>query len=716
MSGAIAMGAHKVTGLANGSAADDAAAFGQITGAPDATTSAKGIVELANDLGGTAASPTVVGLHLAGDTSIGHKLTSVSAPTAGTDAANKDYVDAAIFGLTPCSADLATNGPLPTCTGSGTGVLTITATGTLSVDGIVSTLGQRILVHGQAATKDNGVYKVTTAGGIGVSAVLTRAVDVEGDAATWANVVGQFVAVQGGSTLADTVWLSTATPGGTLNTNGFGYVQIQGFDLAGAAAAAQAAAIAASDTAGAAAAAAAASLPLAGGTMSGAIAMGTKKITGLGDGSGAQDAAAFHQIPTTPGAVGAMASGATLHGIAAANANDGDIAVNTHKITGLTNGSAASDAAAFGQIPVVATVVPVMDGTATIGAAGKYADGAHIHPTDTSLAPKASPTFTGTVTLPSGIVIPSGALGYKLLSDASGNAAWASDNNDAVQAGLVGITNTGVITAAEVSGTLTFTNWPTGDFVWFQRAAGVIFRAVMPASTGGSWTLPGSGKFRYIAADVSMPTTPGGTATLVARTAAADQNTALLAAANPIGPQSGGDIRIWDGILWNNGGTATLVSAVSNDANCIPAATGRDRRPWARGANARLLLAANPTLAVATTWTAVPLMSQRIECSGAPLTLKFHGFSWNNNLAGGQAYLGWFMDGAYLLNDQLTTVGAAGAWNPGSIETQYIPNPGSHLFCPAWYMASGTLLSMLNYLGEFVAKEEITQLANNGTA
>jgi hypothetical protein len=52
------------------------------------------------------------------------------------------------------------------------------------------------------------------------------------------------------------------------------------------------------DLAGAAAAAAAASLPLAGGTMSGPIAMGANKVTGLTNGSGAQDAAAFGQLPT----------------------------------------------------------------------------------------------------------------------------------------------------------------------------------------------------------------------------------------------------------------------------------------------------------------------------------------------------------------------------------------------------------------------------------
>lgn len=42
-------------------------------------------------------------------------------------------------------------------------------------------------------------------------------------------------------------------------------------------------------------------LKLAGGTMSGPIAMGTSKITGLGNGSAAQDAVAFGQIPVVPG-------------------------------------------------------------------------------------------------------------------------------------------------------------------------------------------------------------------------------------------------------------------------------------------------------------------------------------------------------------------------------------------------------------------------------
>ena len=48
---------------------------------------------------------------------------------------------------------------------------------------------------------------------------------------------------------------------------------------------------------------------------------------------------------------------------------------------------------------------PVVDGTATIGTSLKYARADHVHPTDTTRAPLASPTFTGTVTIPSGASI-----------------------------------------------------------------------------------------------------------------------------------------------------------------------------------------------------------------------------------------------------------------------------------------------------------------------
>lgn len=46
------------------------------------------------------------------------------------------------------------------------------------------------------------------------------------------------------------------------------------------------------------------------------------------------------------------------------------------------------------------TSTPLMDGTAAIGNENKYAAGNHVHPTDTSRAPLASPGLTGTPTAP----------------------------------------------------------------------------------------------------------------------------------------------------------------------------------------------------------------------------------------------------------------------------------------------------------------------------
>lgn len=74
----------------------------------DATTGAKGIVQLAGDLGGTASAPTTpTAVHLAGTETIsGTKTFSASpvvpTPTTGTQAANKTYVDSAVTsGATP---------------------------------------------------------------------------------------------------------------------------------------------------------------------------------------------------------------------------------------------------------------------------------------------------------------------------------------------------------------------------------------------------------------------------------------------------------------------------------------------------------------------------------------------------------------------------------------------------------------------------------------
>lgn len=61
------------------------------------------------------------------------------------------------------------------------------------------------------------------------------------------------------------------------------------------------------------------------------------------------------------------------------------------KLAGITAGATANAASA---------TTPKMDGTAAVGSETAYAKGDHVHPTDTSRAPIASPTFTGTPTAP----------------------------------------------------------------------------------------------------------------------------------------------------------------------------------------------------------------------------------------------------------------------------------------------------------------------------
>jgi len=77
-----------------------------------------------------------------------------------------------------------------------------------------------------------------------------------------------------------------------------------------------------------------------------------------------------------------------------ASANQNDTAIAT---TAFVVGQAAS-------------ATPLGDGTAAVGSSLRYARQDHVHPTDTTLAPKANPTFTGTVTVgASGIAFTDGA-------------------------------------------------------------------------------------------------------------------------------------------------------------------------------------------------------------------------------------------------------------------------------------------------------------------
>ena len=84
----------------------------------------------------------------------------------------------------------------------------------------------------------------------------------------------------------------------------------------------------------------------------------------------------------------------------------GGTAASTGAFTTLTASTPAVDtnstnvATTAYVLAQTSATVPIMDGTAAVGAATRFARSDHVHPSDTSRAPTANPTFTGTVTLP----------------------------------------------------------------------------------------------------------------------------------------------------------------------------------------------------------------------------------------------------------------------------------------------------------------------------
>lgn len=99
------------------------------------------------------------------------------------------------------------------------------------------------------------------------------------------------------------------------------------------------------------------------------------------------DSAIQGQLDAKAALVSPIFTGEPTAPTASANQNDTQVAT-----TAFVVGQASS-------------VAPLADGTAATGTSLKYARADHVHPSDTTLAPKASPTFTGTVTVGTGGVV-----------------------------------------------------------------------------------------------------------------------------------------------------------------------------------------------------------------------------------------------------------------------------------------------------------------------
>jgi hypothetical protein len=138
---------------------------------------------------------------------VGQKLVNVGDPAAGTDGANKQYVDALVRGLSWKQSVVAA---------STANVTLSSAPATL--DGVTLTLNDRVLLKNQTAAAENGVYVYASTG-----AALTRATD--SDTAT--KLIGATVTVTKGSTLADKVF-RLVTDDVTLETTALVWTEVGG--------------------------------------------------------------------------------------------------------------------------------------------------------------------------------------------------------------------------------------------------------------------------------------------------------------------------------------------------------------------------------------------------------------------------------------------------------------------------------------------------------
>jgi hypothetical protein len=159
------------------------------------------------------------------------RITSVAEPTQATDAATKNYVDAVKTGLDPKdSVRVATTAALTVTYSNGSSGVgaTLTNAGTqaaITIDSIVLSSGDRVLVKDQASALQNGIYTVTTVGTASTNWVLTRSVDADQNPEV---TPGAFTFVEEGTNNANNGFVCTATGTITIGTSNIPWVQFSG--------------------------------------------------------------------------------------------------------------------------------------------------------------------------------------------------------------------------------------------------------------------------------------------------------------------------------------------------------------------------------------------------------------------------------------------------------------------------------------------------------
>ena len=139
----------------------------------------------------------------------GGSITGLGAPSSGSDAATKTYVDDLVAGLKTriiCRAATTGNVTLSSDLQNGD-----------SLDGITLATGDRVLVKDQSTGSQNGIYKVVASG--------TASRDTDFDAI--GELAGQLVIIQEGSTNAEKMFLCTTDSDASLGSDTITFTVVQ---------------------------------------------------------------------------------------------------------------------------------------------------------------------------------------------------------------------------------------------------------------------------------------------------------------------------------------------------------------------------------------------------------------------------------------------------------------------------------------------------------